>query len=463
MDGKSIRIALVNPPLLPSTHRHPPNVPLGLAYLAAVAEKRGHAVKVVDCLPVDMGYEELRKEIVAFDPDIVGITSMTATYPSALQAARVLKESCPTALTVLGGPHVTFMDVETLKECAQVDVVARREAEETLLDLADCVVKDRKLAEVAGITFRKDGEIVQTPDRPLVQNLDELPFPALKHFALSKYRIFGKVYLPIMTSRGCPFQCSFCVSSRMVGRTFRARSPKNVVDELEWLRDVHGAEAFVFYDDSLTFDKKRVYEICDEIKRRKIGLPWDCAARVDQVSRELLAKMREANCQEVYFGVESGCQQILEAVHKKTSTELNEKAVKWAKEAGLFVAISVVIGYPGETRSSLQQTLDFIRRMKPDDAYLCVATPYPGTELRAVVEKSGWKMTSDWSHYDTMTPIFEDPGLPSEEIIKARREFYDSFYSPFYILRQFSRRNFYSRIMARTALYHYLWRTKLHK
>ena len=464
MNGKSVRIALVNPPYPPGVVRHPPSVPIGLGYLAAVAEKNGHAVSVIDCLPVDMDYNEMKKQVAAFDPDIIGITSTTSTFPSALQAAHVLKESCPNALTVLGGPHVTFMDTSTLSECPDVDAVVRREGEETLLDLARCVANEKKLDEVAGITFRKNGKIVQMPDRPLIQNLDELPFPALKHFPLSKYQIFGKTYLPIITSRGCPFRCSFCVSSRMVGNTLRARSPKNVVDELEWLKNVHGAEAFVFYDDILTFDKKRIYDICDEIKNRKIGLPWDCTTRVDQVSRELLAKMREANCQEVFFGVESGCQRILDKVHKKTSIELNEKAIKWAKEAGLFVAISVIIGYPGETRDTLKQTLDFVRRMKADDVYLSVAMPFPGTELRTLVEKMGWKMTSDWTHYDTMTPVFEDPDLPSEEIANTRRKFYDSFYSPRYILRQtvkgYLKGNFYSRIMVRTALNHLIWRIR---
>jgi len=238
------------------------------------------------------------------------------------------------------------------------------------------------------------------------------------------------------------------------------RSPESVVDELEWLKNIHGAEAFTFYDDTLTFDKKRLFEICEGIKKRKINIPWDCQTRVDQVSREILAEMRGAGCQQVFFGVESGCQRVLDAVNKKTSIEQNEKAIKLAKQAGLFVTISLMIGYPGETLETLKQTVDLVQRAKPDDAYICVATPYPGTELRVLVEKNGWKMSSDWDLYDTMTPVFENPELPSEEIKKIRREFYDSFYSPAYILRQSLRRNFYSRIMARTALNHLLWRIK---
>jgi anaerobic magnesium-protoporphyrin IX monomethyl ester cyclase len=467
MNGKSVRIALINPPFLPGVMRHPPNVPIGLAYLAAVAEKNGHTVQVTDCLPSDMNFSEMKRQVAAFNPDIIGITTMTSTSQSALEAAHILKESCPDALTAVGGPHVTFADTSTLNECPDLDVVVRREGEETLLDLARYVTNEKNLDEVLGITFRKNGKIVQMPDRPLIQNLDELPFPALEHFKLSDYKIFGKMYLPIITSRGCPFGCSFCVSSRMVGNTLRTRSPKNVVDELEWLKNVHGAEAFVFYDDMLTFDKKRIYEICEEIKKRKIGLPWDCTTRVDQVSRELLGKMREANCQEIFFGVESGCQRILDKVHKRTSVELNDQAIKWAKEAGLFVAISVIIGYPGETPDTVKQTLDFVRKVKPDDAYLCVATPYPGTELRTLVEKMGWKMTSDWAHYDSITPVFENPDLPSELITKTRQKFCNSFYSPQYILRQsvkgYLKGNFYSKIMARTAINYILRRMKLYR
>jgi radical SAM superfamily enzyme YgiQ (UPF0313 family) len=246
----------------------------------------------------------------------------------------------------------------------------------------------------------------------------------------------------------------------MCGRAFRARSPENVVDEIEWLIDVHKAEALTFYDDTLTFDKKRIYMICDEIIKRKIDRPWDCQTRVDQVSSELLAKMRKAGCQQVFFGIESGSQEILDAVNKKTSIQQNENAIKLAKDEGLFVTISLIIGYPGETRDTLRQTFNFVRKVKPDNVYLCVATPYPGTELRNLVEKNGWKMSDDWSLYDTVTPVFENPDLSSKELTKNRSEFYDSFYSLTYIFSRLMKSNFYNRIMARTALNHLFWRIK---
>jgi anaerobic magnesium-protoporphyrin IX monomethyl ester cyclase len=184
-----------------------------------------------------------------------------------------------------------------------------------MLELVNLVSESKleNLNEVSGITFRKSGQIVRTPDRSFIQNLDQLPFPAYKYFPLRNYRLFGKLILPIIYSRGCPFRCAFCLASRMAGQCVRVRSPKNVVDELEWSRDVYAPDAFTFHYETFTYDKKRVFEICEEIKNRNIGLPWDCSTRVDQVSRELLAEMRDANCQLFSFGVESGSQRILNA------------------------------------------------------------------------------------------------------------------------------------------------------
>jgi len=250
----------------------------------------------------------------------------------------------------------------------------------------------------------------------------------------------------------------------MCGKRIRARSPKNFVDELEWLNDTYGPDAVIFYDDVFTLDKKRAIKICEEIKNRKLGIQWDCRTRVDLVSKEILAKIRDTNCQRVFYGIESGCQQTLDAMKKGTTVEQGERAIKWAKEAGLFVDASVIFGYPGETIDMLKQTLDFIKKTKPDAVYPFVANPYPGSELRKLVESKGWKMSSNWSLYDTMKLVSENPLLSAEEIRKAKRTLFNSFYSPSYILRHSLKGmqgNFYSQIMARTALNHLLWRVKL--
>ena len=458
--AERVKISLVNPPPLKGVYRHQLYLSIGLAYLAAVLEKNGHEVTVIDCPASEIDFNQLKIKLTSAEPKLIGITSMTPTIQSAIQSAYAAKETCPDALVVLGGPHATFMDEQVLSEEKSIDIVVRGEGEQTLLDLTQNVSNHKNLNKIEGITYRNNGNIVRASNRAYIQNLDELPRPAYKYFPLEKYRLYGRRILPIITSRGCPSQCSFCTTSRIFGKAFRARSPKNVVDELEWLRDVHGADAFSFYDDTFTLDKTRALKICEEMKNRKIGIPWDCQTRVSTVSKELLSKMREANCQQVFFGVESGCQKILDAVNKGTTVEQNKAAIKMAKKAGLFVAVSVMVGYPGETPEMLKQTIDLVRNTEPDDAYICVATPYPGTELRNLIEKMGWNISNDWKRYDTTAPVFDNPNLSTEDLTKIRNKFYDNFYSPKYVLRHMFKRNFYSQVMARTALNHLIWRIR---
>ena len=462
--NKATRVALVNPPLAEYNSHHPLVPPLGLAYLAAVLEKNNFEVKIMDCPVCKTDHQKLKEDLAAFQPSLIGIASMTPTINSALKSARAAKEVCPSAKVILGSPHATFAGELILTEEPMVDVVVRGEGEETLLELAQNLPKIDALDKIKGITYRKNNRIEFNSDRPFIQNLDDLPRPAYHLIPMEKYSIYGSKFLPIMTSRGCPFRCSFCVDTQMFGAQFRSRSPKSVVDELEWLRDEHGAEGLSFHDDTLTLDKKRIMDICDLIISRKIGLPWGCLTRADQVSKEILAKMRKANCNEVSFGVESGCQRILDAVGKKVKIEQCERAIKWAKEEGFFVAASTIIGYPGETKETMKQTLDLLRKMEPDDAWLCIATPYLGTELRALVERNGWKINNDWNLYDTMHTIFENPDVTAKDMDDMRRNFYNSYYSPKYIFKQsvkgYIRGNYYSRIMARASLNYLLWRLK---
>ncbi|MEM0488845.1 MAG: radical SAM protein [Candidatus Bathyarchaeia archaeon] len=459
---KSKKIALINPPLLKDASFHPLFPPLGLTYIAAVLERDDHEIAVIDCPIQNFDHEKLKDELTSFRPDIVGISAMTTNIISALKVAKDVKDIFPETAIVLGGPHASFMDEEILEQNPWVDIIVRGEGESTMLEIARYLPEWGKLADVKGITIRKNGKIFKTPQRPYIDNLDTLPRPAYHYLPMSKYKIYGRTHLPIMSSRGCPYQCTFCVASQMFGAKFRARSPKSIVDEIEWLIREYGAEAVSFHDDTLTLDNERMMKICEEIKRRKVKIPWGCQTRVDRVSKKLLSMMREAGCHEVSFGVESGSQKIINAIGKGITHEQSEKAVKWSKSEGLFVALSAILGYPGENKETLQQTIDFIRRLEPDDAWLCIATPYPGTILRALIEDMGWKISNDWNKYDTSHVVFENPELPAEEILNARKKFYDSFYTPAYMIKQaikgYLTGNFYSKVMARIALNHILWR-----
>lgn len=224
--SKTAKVALVNPPTMKGVFHHHPYLPIGLAYLAAVLEEKGNEVLVLDCLASNIDHAKLKEKLSSFNPNVIGISSMTPMVPSTMLAAKVAKEACPNSTVVLGGPHATFMDTEILKQESAVDVIVRGEGEQTLLELTQKIGSQESLSTVEGITFKKEGQIIQNPSRPYIQNLDELPFPAYKHFPLDKYRLFGKLFFPVITSRGCPFQCSFCTSSRILGKQYRARSAK---------------------------------------------------------------------------------------------------------------------------------------------------------------------------------------------------------------------------------------------
>jgi anaerobic magnesium-protoporphyrin IX monomethyl ester cyclase len=452
-------VVLANPPY-PEDVPQAVFIPLGISYLTAVLKQNGYEVDVIDCQVSRPSQKEMEDKLKSLNPDIVGVTAATVTYFPALQILKAAKAAVPNCVTMIGGPHVTVLDKQTFTESSDVDIVVRGEGEQTMLELARLVSDSnlKSLSEVAGITFKKNSQVFSTPNRSFLEDIDVLPYPAHKHFDVSRYRINGKLYMPIITSRGCPFNCAFCLASKMCGRGFRARNPSKVVDELEWLRDTFGAGAFAFYDDTFTFDLGRAIAICDEMKARKFDLPWDCRTRVDKVSKELLTKLRSTNCQLIHFGVESGSQQMLNTMRKGTTVQQNANAIRLAKESDILVAISLVIGYPGETPEMLQQTIDFIHKTKPDYVYMCEAVPYPGTQLYDYLKELGVELSENWNQYHEQTQVFKNTLLPLEKLEEAKKALYDSFFTPTYYLRKRIRGDFHSQIMARMALNHLVWK-----
>ena len=325
--------------------------------MAAVLDQNGFEVKIIDCPVNHYNHEKLRAELSAFQPALIGTGSMTPTIESALKCAQVAKEVCPDTTVVMGGPHATFSDKEVLTNEKTVDVIVRGEGEQTLLELAQRPTTGQKFGDIKGITFRKDNQIIQTPTRPFIQDLDALPLPGYKFLPIEKYFVSKRKLLPIITSRGCPYACSFCVASQMFGQRFRARSPKNVLDELEWLQNEFGAEGVAFQDDTLTFDRKRAIEICDGMIERKLNLHWGCGTRADVVTKEVLEKMAKAHCDETMFGVESGCKSMRAVLKKGVTNEQIENAIRWAKAAGMFVTVSVILGYPAKLKKHCKKRL----------------------------------------------------------------------------------------------------------
>ena len=449
-------ITLVNPPYPSGSHQHPPFTPLGLGYLAAFLEKAQYKIDVIDCQALRLTHEGFRSEIAKRQPDIVGITSTTLTYKSGLQIAKITKETHPNCLTLMGGSHVSFWDTEALQECTELDIVVRKEGENTMLELAEKVEAGKSFHDVLGITYRKNGKPVKNPDRPYIENLDALPFPAHHLWPIERLRKHGTVIFPLVTSRGCVYWCDFCTAVRMFGRRYRMRSPKNVVDEIEYLQKKFGAHQFTFYDDAFTVDQERAAEICREITSRKLKIEWDCETRVDMVTKDLLRTMKEAGCFAVWLGVESGSQPVLDAMRKGITPAQTIKAFKWAKEAGLMTVANVILGFPGETKETVWETITFIDRIKPDDVGYYIATPYPGTPLYEQVVKEGLLTTTDFNKFDTATPVFKMGTMTGEELRELRERAFQRFYlRPRYFFSMLGRGRFWSFSILRTILAHF--------
>ena len=443
----------MNPPYPPNIHSHPPFIPLGLAYLGAVGQKAGHEVNVIDCQAERLTYDTFRQRISQVNPDIIGVTATTLLYKSAMQLINIAKEVHPRAITMLGGSHGTFWDENALKEYPSLDIVVRREGELTFTELLDRFENKSSFADSLGITFRqKDGTIIRTEDRPLIQDLDSLPFPAHDLLPLDALKRMGKVLFPLITSRGCVYWCDFCSTVRMFGRGYRMRSPKNVVDEMQLIHDKYDINQVTFYDDAFTVNRSRVLKICEELHARKLGMIWDCGTRVDMVDRELLKTMRDAGCIAVWLGVESGSEAILGAMNKKIKLDQTRLAYKTAHDVGLMTIANVVLGFPGETEQTARETIRFVKELNPDDVGFYVATPYPGTPMYDQVKKNGWLRVTDFDKYDTAGPTFETPSLSMEKLTEIRYKAYQQFYlRPGYVFKMMRKGGTYGISAVKTS------------
>ena len=448
-----MKITLVNPPYPPNAHSHPPFIPLGLAYLGAVAEKEGHQVTVIDCQGEKLTYDTFRQRIKQVPSDVVGVTSTTLLYNSAKTIMEIAREEQPNAITMIGGSHVSFWDENALNESPAIDIIVRREGELTFLELLQRIEAKKNFEGVLGTTFRgSDGKIIRNEDRPFLHDLDSLPSPAYHLLPLNSYHRMGKTIFPIVTSRGCVQWCDFCSTVRMFGRGYRVRSPKKVVDDMEMLHNKYGQSQFTFYDDAFTVNRQHTLEMCADIKARKLDVTWDCETRVDAVDKELLEKMHDAGCITIWFGVESGSERILDQMHKKIKPEGVRAAFKMAQKAGMMTIASAVIGFPGETEETAWETINFINSLNPDDIGFYVATPYPGTPMYEQVVKNGWLRITDFNKYDTATPTFETPELSMEKIREIKYKAHQKFYlRPSYVFKMMRKGGTYGRSGLKTS------------
>ena len=413
-------ILLVQPPLPKPMYEYTSSIiicpPLGLGYIASKLILEGFNVEIIDMAVLNLSFEELKRELEHKDPKIVGITAETLTYKNALKVAGLVKETNSETLTVLGGPHVTFLAEETLRN-PQVDVVIRREGEITMCELAQHILqKKSELASVKGITYRRNGQIVSNPERPLIEDLDSLPFPARERFQLSKYRVPGT----LITSRGCPSRCIFCSANAMSHGRYRIRSPENVVAEIGDMVKRFEFDSFFIADDTFTVFKERTRKICQSLQ--DLGIQWFCESRVNTVNREMLNEMAKAGCKVIQYGIESGSQKILNSIRKGITVEQARRAVKWTVEAGITPVCSFMVPHPEDTLETIGKTKKFMEELRSLGALVVVSltTPFPGTYLYDHAEELGLKMIlDDTDRYDMATPVFTTKNLTLKQIEEA--------------------------------------------
>jgi radical SAM superfamily enzyme YgiQ (UPF0313 family) len=338
-------------------------------------------------------------------------------YPIASGILRDCKRFDEGVITVIGGPHVSFTPKETLQESLWIDIVVRGEGEITISEIS----LGKELKDIDGIAFRENNEIVMTPPRQLIEDLDELPFPSRHLFPIPKYQAFGGE-CPLITGRGCPFNCIFCVGHKMVGKRGRFRNPKLVVDEMEKILS-QGFGQINLVDDLFTLNYQHVYAVCDEIISRRLKFNWSIFSRVDTVDRELLTRMKEAGCFYTLYGVESGNQQILDTAKKKIALQKVREAVKLSQEVGISAFASFIIGLPGETGETLAQTVNFAKELNTPYGFHLLS-PFPGTELREKAREYGIKiLTNDWLKYNCNEAITETEEATAQMLIEVDTEY----------------------------------------
>lgn len=417
------RILFINTPFPRDEHPVPP---LGLAYIAGALEKEGIEVQVLDLLVAQYSPQTLKRRLREYQPHFVAATCSTLNYHIASRILRVCKRSDSNLTTLIGGPHVSFAAREVIEEAPWIDVVVRGEGERTLVDLLDALATGRDLAQVPGIAYRKNGEAVLTSPRPLIKELDRLPLPARHLLPLSKYRAL-KAPCTVITSRGCPFGCIFCSAPRMFGRGVRFRDPKAVVDEIEMINRELGFRQINVVDDTFTVKEQHVQGICEGLMDRGLNIQWSVYSRVDTVTPRLLRLMKRSGCSWVCFGLESGSQKILDNIKKGITVAQSRQAVGMAKEAGMEVMVSFLLGLPGENGRTAQQSVRLAEELRIEFGVYYgfhILAPMPGTEVREKADEYGIRILSqDWAKYDANRPVSEPVGFSGDRIRKILADY----------------------------------------
>lgn len=377
--------------------------PLGIAYLVAAVKEHGYGALAVDLsLRSGRRLQEKVSEIVQKEkPKVIGVSATTETFSNAIRIIRACKKVDPHIKTILGGVHPTFATEECLS-FTEVDVVVLGEGEKTIVELADHFLNQRgKLEAIRGIAFLCEEKVMKTEVRPLIANLDEIPFPMREDFSLGEYR----VPFSVVSSRGCPGRCIFCVSRVLNKGKYRERSVENILSELQTLPFEKYDPFVAFQDSTLTANRRRTIELCHGLMEKVPGIRWGCESRVDTLDETILQLMKDSGCAGIEFGVEAGSEQVLKLIRKDITMEQVLKTVELTSKVGIKPICTIMLGHHCDTEETLRESVNLAIRLKKEyqsDVFFNIVTPYPGTPFLELKDEYGIQIFAD--SYDDYSP-----------------------------------------------------------
>lgn len=401
--------------------------PVGLGYIASYLREYGFQMTLLDPEAENIDREEIKKRILEHNPPIVGISCSTSNFPYALEIARIARDTINPVI-VIGGAHASSLPKEIIKQYMEIDIAVFGEGEKTMLELCQVIEngndKDH-YGNIKGIVYRERDTVIMNPCRPWIMELDKLPFPARDLVDMSWYRLHaqtskGVFSSTIVSSRGCPFHCTFCASFRTMGRRYRFHSAEYTVREIEHLVEKYNVKFIEFRDDTFTLNKERVRKICELLIEKKLGVEWYCMGQVNTIDGDLLKLMKKAGCHTIAYGVESGDPQILKRIKKNIKLEQCVKALKESMKAGLRTSTFFILGNPGETKESIKKTIQFSIKLGATLTFFNVLVPYPGTEIFDELLRSGSLSAANWMDFVMVgdNPMLADTGLSKEDLQK---------------------------------------------
>ncbi|MBI4116666.1 radical SAM protein [Candidatus Pacearchaeota archaeon] len=415
--------------------------PLGLAYIAAVVRERGFEVKILEANAFDLNHEQIKEAIEKYFPDYVAMTGASSMMDEITELCALLPENLK---VIFGGIHASSMPDDVLKNYPRIDILVRGEGEEAIVE----ILSGKSLEKIDGVSFRKKGRIIHNKDAKFIEDLDSLPFPARDLLPMNKYFSFEARKYPIdyiVSGRGCPYRCIFCADFITSGRKLRARSAKNIVDEIGHLVENYGVQEIDFQDDNFTLYADRIKEFCDLMIKTGLNkkVVWKVAngVRCDKLSLPMLKHMKQAGCYMLSLGIESGNQEILNKMRKAEKLEDIKNAARWCREAGIETRGLFIFGLLGENENTMQDTIDFAKSLPLDTATFHVCIPMPKTEYWEIIKREGQLLDVGWDKYTAYSEgAFRHGSVTPELMSKMQKKAYKEFYlRPEFILRRFLR------------------------